>query len=122
VTKLPAVVEQHEEVTIPPERAAELLRSGEAQFVDVRRGYEWDAGRIEGAVHIEMNELSSRREEVARDRPVVFYCRGGNRSGMAAQAFAADGYNATHIDGGLSAWAEAGLPVAGELAAVRPAS
>jgi rhodanese-related sulfurtransferase len=41
----------------------------------------------------------------------VFYCRLGARSGMASQAFRAAGYEAYNMTGGLTAWAEAGLPL-----------
>jgi rhodanese-related sulfurtransferase len=105
------VVEQQVNVTISPERAAELWRSGEALFVDVRRPHEREGAGIEGAVEIEMNELSERSEDVPRDRPVVFYCRAGNRSRMAADAFREAGWDAYHVEGGIRGWVESGLPV-----------
>jgi len=105
------VVDQAEDITISPRRAAELWRSGEAQLVDVRRPYEREGGRIEGSAAIEMNELGARAGEVSRDLPVVFYCRGGNRSAMAAQAFRDAGWDAYHVGGGLAAWVEEGLPL-----------
>jgi rhodanese-related sulfurtransferase len=104
-------VAAHQTVTISPTRAAELWRSGEAAFVDVRRPYEREGGRIEGSSHIVMNELSGRAGEVPKDRPVVFYCRSGNRSAMVAEAFRQAGWDAYHIDGGLAAWVEEGLPL-----------
>jgi rhodanese-related sulfurtransferase len=82
-----------------------------AQLVDVRTDHEWEAGRIAGATHIELNELDSRAAEVDRERPVVFYCRGDNRSDMAAAAFAAEGYRASALEGGIQAWVDAGLPI-----------
>jgi rhodanese-related sulfurtransferase len=85
------------------------LVEGGAQLVDVRTEHEWEAGRIAGASHIELGELSARAGEIDRGRPVVFYCRGDNRSDMAAAAFKADGYEATTLEGGIQAWAEAGL-------------
>src|SRR2546421_263219 len=44
-----------------------------------------------------------------KEQPVVIYCRAGNRSGPAAEAFAASGWDAHSIEGGLLAWAEAGF-------------
>ena len=80
------------QLELAPERVKELLDAGEATLVDVREDTEWEAGRVPGAVHLELNELTSRAEEVPKERVVVFYCRTGNRSGMAAEAFApADG-------------------------------
>lgn len=91
-------------------------RMGEVQVVDVREPYEWDAGRIEGSVHIEFAELPARAGELDKDRPVVFYCRVGSRSTVALEAFAGAGFDADHLDGGIVGWDEAGLPVEGEIA------
>ena len=51
-----------------------------------------------------MNELTAHAEEIPRDRPVLFYCRSGNRSSMAADAFREAGYDAHHLAGGIEAW------------------
>jgi rhodanese-related sulfurtransferase len=95
---------------VSPERATELLREG-AQLVDVRQADEHAAGRIEGALHIELDRLSSEVAAIDRDRPVVFYCRSGSRSALAMQAFRAAGYEAHSLTGGLLAWRERGLPL-----------
>jgi rhodanese-related sulfurtransferase len=83
----------------------------EIQLIDVREPYEWAAGRIAGARHLELARLSEQAETIDRDRPIVFYCRSGSRSGMAADAFAAAGYDAHNMAGGLQAWEAAGLPL-----------
>jgi rhodanese-related sulfurtransferase len=94
---------------LPPERAAELARAGDAQLVDVREPYEHEAGRIAGARHIELDQLAEQASDLDRERPVIFYCRVGSRSGVAAQAFRASGYDAYNMAGGLVAWVERGL-------------
>src|SRR5258705_12842557 len=94
---------------LAPERVRELLAAGEVELVDVREPYEWEAGRIPGAVHIEIERLASRADELPRDRPVVFQCRLGVRSMMAAQAFRRAGYDAWSMAGGIQAWHDAGL-------------
>jgi rhodanese-related sulfurtransferase len=96
---------------LPPARVAELLGREDVQLVDVRRPDEHEAGRIAGDLHIELDELASRAESIDRDRPVVFYCRTGSRSAMAAQAFGSSGYEAYNLAGGLEAWVEGGLPL-----------
>lgn len=96
---------------LPPERVKEMLDAGEIELVDVREQYEWDAGRIAGARHIELERLASRAEELPRDKPLVFQCRIGARSAMAMQAFRASGWDAYHLAGGLTAWVEKGLPI-----------
>jgi rhodanese-related sulfurtransferase len=119
------VPEEPEAIHLPPKRVAELAESGEAELIDVRRDYEWESSHIEGARHVEVNALTSQADSIPRDRPVVFVCRGGSRSGMAADAFREAGYDAYNMEGGLRAWVDEGLPLepeGGELAEVRPAS
>jgi rhodanese-related sulfurtransferase len=94
------------ETAVAPERASELIGSG-AEVIDVRRSYEWEAGRIEGARHVEVNELQGAAESIARDRPVIFYCRTGNRSALAASAFRQAGWDAYNLDGGFRRRAKA---------------
>jgi rhodanese-related sulfurtransferase len=96
---------------LSPARVAELLRA-RAQLVDVREPYEREAGRIpDDTGHIEMDRLTDEADSIDRDRPVVFYCRTGSRSALAAQAFSAAGYDAHNLDGGLKAWVADGLPI-----------
>jgi rhodanese-related sulfurtransferase len=96
---------------LSPARVAELLRDG-AQLVDVRELYERDAGRIPGdSAHIELDRLTAEAGSIDRERTVVFYCRSGSRSALAAQAFSAAGYDAHNLDGGLKAWVADGLPL-----------
>jgi len=90
---------------------ARKLIDGGAQLVDVRAGHEWDAGRIAGAVHLPLDELAGRVEELNRERPVVLYCRGGNRSTMATDALAAAGFDAAKLSEGIVGWQEGGLPL-----------
>jgi rhodanese-related sulfurtransferase len=108
---------------IEPARTAELIDASEAELIDVRRPDEWEAGRIEGARRIDLNELTGQAESIARDRPVIFYCRSGSRSALAAAAFRAAGWDAYNLAGGLHAWVEHGLPLDpadGDVADPRP--
>jgi rhodanese-related sulfurtransferase len=95
---------------LSPERFAELIADG-AQLIDVRRPSEYGGGRLAGAENIEMNDLTAAADSIARDRPVLFYCRRGNRSAMAADAFRQAGYDAYHLAGGIEAWVGAGRPL-----------
>src|SRR6187551_927393 len=95
---------------ISRDEAQKSIEDG-AQLVDVRADHEWEAGRIAGATHLPLAELAQRTEEIDKDRPVVLYCRGGNRSTMATDALAAAGYDAAKLDEGIVGWDEAGLPL-----------
>jgi rhodanese-related sulfurtransferase len=94
-----------------------LIESG-AQVVDVRTDVEYDESHIAEARHIPLADVQAEADSLDRSKPVVLYCRSGERSGPAADAFAASGWDAHSIDGGLLQWAEEGLPVEPEGAAV----
>lgn len=100
-----------DDTELSPQRVAELLEGGEVQLIDVREQYEWDAGRIDGARHIEIERLAARADSIDRERPVVFQCRLGTRSAMATAAFRTAGWRAFNLTGGILAWADAGLPL-----------
>jgi len=100
-----------ENIEVAPDRAREMIDGGEVALVDVREVYEHDAGRITGARHIELERLAAQAETIDRETPVLFYCRLGARSGMAANAFRRAGYKAYSLTGGLEAWHAAGLPL-----------
>jgi rhodanese-related sulfurtransferase len=99
------------EFDLEPKRVSEILDADEAVLIDVREPYEWDAGRIAGAKHIELERLGGRAEELPKDKPVIFQCRMGRRSALATQAFRAVGFDAYNMRGGLQAWADEGLPL-----------
>ncbi len=96
-----------QEIEVEPAAVAEMLAAGEeVELIDVREPYEREAGHIEGSRHIELAQLSEQATSVPRGRTVVFYCRLGARSLMAAQAFRASGYEAYSMSGGLVRWAQ----------------
>jgi rhodanese-related sulfurtransferase len=96
--------------SISPSEAADRVAKG-WMLLDVRTDDEWAEARIPGAVHIAMDQLASRLDEVA-DR-VVCVCAVGARSARVAQFLNAQGYEAVNLDGGIYAWAGEGRPVEG---------
>jgi len=102
------------EIDLSPGQVAQLLERGEVELIDVREPHEREAGYIDGSRHVELERLAGRSETIPRDRPVVFQCRLGIRSAMAAQAFRAAGWDARNLAGGIVAWVEDGLPIAPE--------
>ncbi|WP_372791111.1 rhodanese-like domain-containing protein [Paraconexibacter sp.] len=100
-------------IEVTPQGAQEMVAAG-AVLVDVREPYEVEAGRIEGARHIELERLASQAETLDRDTPIVFQCRGGVRSLMAAQAFRRAGFEAYSMAGGIQRWFDEGRPLVPE--------
>jgi len=86
-------------------------RLDEIQLVDCREAYEWNAGRVEGAVHIPLTSiLAGATGELDTARPVVIVCRSGNRSELATLMLQARGFDAYNLEGGMELWAREGLP------------
>lgn len=98
-------------IDVSPEDTRARLTDGSSQLVDVRERSEWDHSHVDGTIHIPIGELQHRAHELDGARPVVFICRVGGRSALAAQAFRRAGFEAYSLDGGLLAWDAAGLPL-----------
>lgn len=98
-------------IEIEPARVAEWLDAEEApKLIDVREPYEREAGYIEGSEHVPMLELAG-ATQAQQGRRIVFYCRVGGRSRMAAEAFRTAGFDAYTMTGGLLRWAAEGRPL-----------
>lgn len=85
-----------------------LVAAG-AALLDVREGFEWDAGHAASAEHLPMGELALDR--LPEGRPLLVICHVGGRSAAATQALVRAGVDAANVAGGMDAWARAGLPV-----------
>jgi rhodanese-related sulfurtransferase len=94
-----------------PTEVSQLLADGAIQLIDVRQPHEHEAGRIAGGRLIVLDHLTAEAATIDRSTPVVFYCRSGARSAMATEAFAAAGFDAHNMAGGLLAWELSGLPM-----------
>ena len=101
---------------LTPARVAELLSADAIQLVDVREPEEREAGYVAGSRHVPLAELTAAAESIDPARPVVFVCRVGARSSMAAWTFARAGFDAHNLTGGVIGWVESGLPFEGVVA------
>jgi len=75
--------------------------------VDVREPGEWQAGHIDGALHIPLQELPSRVGELPEGQLLVV-CKVGGRSAQAVGYLSQQGHEAVNLDGGLLDWEAAG--------------
>jgi len=91
------------------QQAYEMVLAGEAYGVDVREQFEWDAGHFD---QFRFNPLSNfDLAAIPTDKPIVFVCRSGNRSGQVCEALAGVRSDVYNLDGGMKAWFAAGLPM-----------
>lgn len=75
------------------EELQELLSDPDSfTLLDVRKPSEWDAGHLDGALHVFLGELPDRLDEVPRDKPVVTFCGSGKRAMVAASILRRAGF------------------------------
>jgi rhodanese-related sulfurtransferase len=75
--------------------------------VDVREHGEWQAGHIDGSLHIPLHELPARVTELPEGQLLVV-CKVGGRSAQAVGYLSQYGHEAVNLDGGLLDWEAAG--------------
>ena len=117
--KIPKRCDQHAPVThlidyegfcnpmdINPRQLSEKLNANEDVYLlDVREPHEWNAGHLEHAVHIPMQQVPARLNDLPRDREIVVYCRMGGRSANVQHFLKANGFTSVkNLIGGLQAW------------------
>lgn len=79
--------------------------------LDVREQNEWDAGHVDGSVHIPLADLGEGYAALPADAQTLVVCRSGNRSAHATAYLVQQGLEAVNLDGGLLAWERAGRPL-----------
>jgi rhodanese-related sulfurtransferase len=84
--------------------------------LDVWEDVEWDAGHIEGALHIPLSELPARVGEVPEGQFLVT-CKVGGRSAQAVAWLNQQGHEAVNLAGGMLDWEAAGRPMVSETGA-----
>lgn len=85
-------------------------------LLDVRRKDEFDAGKIEHAINVPVDELRSRLDEIPKDKNIFIYCEAGLRGYLAQRILVQSGFkNVSNLSGGYQLWractAETGQPV-----------
>ncbi len=80
-------------------------------LIDVRTPEEFANGHIKGAVNIPLDQISNRISQIPQDKPIVLYCRSGNRSSQAARILESAGLTNIYDLGGLIAWTAEGYPL-----------
>ena len=98
--------------TVSPQEALQMVNAGLAYGIDVREIDEWNAGHFE---LFTLSPLSEFEEAVLpTDKPIIFICRSGNRSGQVTMQLETYGLDVANMSGGMLSWHEAGLPMSGD--------
>jgi molybdopterin/thiamine biosynthesis adenylyltransferase/rhodanese-related sulfurtransferase len=100
---------------LAPEQLSERLQAGhDFTLLDVREADEWRQGHVPGAVFVPRGLLELKVEELVpdRNREVILYCAGAERSVFAVRSLQEMGYaNVSSMAGGFDVWKHKGLPI-----------
>lgn len=100
---------------LTPAGLTQLVNRENALLIDVSSLQDFEKGHIPGARHVAMSQFDPENKELAKARelPIAVYDRAGQVSGQAAQRLQKAGFTRVYwLEGGLSAWNEAQLPLA----------
>jgi len=80
----------------------ESIKEKKATIIDVRSQLEFDAEHFPGALNIPLENVQDAASKIGEmPKPIVVYCRSGNRSGMAAGILGQNGVSEVYNGGGL---------------------
>lgn len=106
---------------LSPQQVHEEVSNGHATLIDLRESEELkQSGKIPQAVHAPRGMLEFyadpalpyHKPEFDKSRRLILHCASGGRSALAACTLKEMGYqNVAHLDGGIKAWKEAGMPL-----------
>ena len=100
-------------VPLKPADVAARMGDGRAALVDIREPDEFRPRHVAGAMSRPLSAFDPNRLDVEPGREIIFMCKTGMRTGANCDRLAASvGRDAFVLEGGLDAWAAAGLPVA----------
>jgi rhodanese-related sulfurtransferase len=86
----------------------------EVTILDVREPVEWQYGRIDGSVHVPMNQVPGRIDELPTSGQVLVVCKVGGRSAQVTAFLQQKGFDAVNLAGGLIEWVSAGRSLVGD--------
>jgi len=89
-----------------------MLAQGNVRLVDVRTDAEIARGKIPQGEKLPLHLLPLQLGSLDKQATTVFYCQMGGRSAQAAGFAVANGFSDVYnLQGGIMAWAQAGLPI-----------
>lgn len=100
--------------SLTPAQATLLINRDQVKVVDVREPDEFASGHLPDALNIPLSQLATRHSELEgfKEFPLLVYCASGGRAARACSDLTKRGFGKLHhLDGGVSAWQKAGLPV-----------
>ena len=97
---------------ISVQEAKEMIDAGDVQVIDAREPWEHAEGHVPGSVRIQHMAILPQADKLAKDKPILFICKSGQRSAVAAEFAASLGLSDLYnVEGGHMAWEAAGFPM-----------
>ena len=91
---------------ITPMEAIKYLDDQDYKFIDVRTNSEFLSGHIQNAIHIPLQELANRLNEIEqiKQKNIIVYCRSGARSSNATDILLKNNFKVQNLTGGILSW------------------
>ncbi len=99
---------------VTTEEVETIIQSEDVQLIDVRTPEEYEEGHILNAQNIDYNSPNFEVDitKLDKTKPVLLYCKSGNRSGKSSQIFLEAGFKTIYdLEGGITEWIDKGLEV-----------
>lgn len=99
---------------VTTEEVQTIMQSEDVQLIDVRTPEEYQEGHILNAQNIDYNSpnFEVNITKLDKSKPVLLYCKSGNRSGKSSQIFLEAGFKIIYdLEGGITEWIDKGLEV-----------
>jgi rhodanese-related sulfurtransferase len=111
---LPQIMGRINKEFISVHTAIQWVNKRNAQIVDIRSVEEYKTGHIANSKHLPLSELDGGISKLRLDarKPIILVCLSGSRANTAAGKFKKAGFDELAcMEGGISAWNQAGLPL-----------
>ena len=84
----------------------DMIKDKVVELIDVRENNEYHYCKIDGSMHIRMNDITSSIHELSKESRYAIICHSGVRSAMVCEYLLKLGYNVVNVRGGIDRWAE----------------
>ena len=96
---------------INPNAAVQMMNQRQAILIDIRSADSYKAHHIPQTRHIPSAEIVDKTAKIDKDKPIILVCNTGRSAAAPAAALRKNGFtNVSVLEGGITAWAQAGLP------------
>jgi rhodanese-related sulfurtransferase len=97
------------------QEAHDAWARGEVNIVDVREAHEFETTHVDGMPLVPMSKIADSLDDLPSGKTLVVMCRSGGRSAKVIDFLASQGRDddLVNLEGGILAWAAAGMPYEG---------